>query len=195
MKSPAMMLLVALSACGPIVQIGGNATPPSSLLTLRAVPGEAARSDGRLLLLTLPGIPGALRTVRIPVTTQATEIAYLADANWVEQPNILFQRLLGEVIQARSGRPVVDERNVDVAAEHRLSGRLVEFGLDVRAAPQVSVRYDAVLTSAKDGYIASRRFEAVRPVTSERGPDVARALNDAANALAGEVGDWIAAST
>lgn len=194
MRTLAFAVFLMLAGCGPLVQIGGNSKPPAVLLTLRAETGKAVATSGTPVLVTLPAVPGALRTLRIPVTTGATELAYLPDANWIEQPNLLFQRLLGEVVQARSGRPVVDERNVDVVAGLRLSGRLVEFGLDARSSPKVHVRYDAILTSPVGGLIGSRRFEAGEPVASETGPDVARALNTAANGVAQQVGDWIASA-
>ncbi len=188
----ALLAALLLSACGPLVQIGGAGEPPESLLTIRAETGEAAAITGKPLLVTIPSAPGMLRTLRVPVTTQATEIAYLQKANWVEQPVVLFQRLLGEVVQARTGRPVIDERNADIAGTHRLSGRLLEFGLDVRGAPQVRVRYDAILSTPGTGYVASRSFEASRPVSAQTGPAVARALNEAANEVAASVGGWVA---
>ncbi|WBX85087.1 ABC-type transport auxiliary lipoprotein family protein [Sphingosinicella microcystinivorans] len=191
-RAAVLTALLLVSACGPLVQIGGGGDPPDSLLTLRAEASEARALTGKPLLVTMPSAPGALRTLRIPVTTEATEIAYLPKANWVEQPVVLFQRLLGEVVQARTGRPVLDERNVDIGAANRLSGRLVEFGLDVRGAPQVRVRYDAMVSATGTGYVASRSFEATRPVSAETGPAIARALNEAANEVAASVGDWIA---
>ena len=192
MKPIALFAALMIAGCGPLVQIGGAGEAPDSLLTIRADTGEPKPVTGKPLLVTTPSAPGALRTLRIPVTTQATEIAYLPEASWVEQPVVLFQRLLGEVVQARTGRPVIDERNADIAGAHRLSGRLIEFGLDVRSAPQVRVRYDAMLSAPGTGYVASRSFEATRPVNAETGPAVARALNDAANEVAASVGDWAA---
>ncbi|WP_374596801.1 ABC-type transport auxiliary lipoprotein family protein [Sphingosinicella sp.] len=192
MKPIALFAALLIAGCGPLVQIGGAGDPPDSLLTIQAQTGEPAALTGKPLLVTVPSAPGALRTLRIPVTTQTTEIAYLPKANWVEQPVVLFQRLLGEVVQARTGRPVIDERNADIAGAHRLSGRLLEFGLDVRGAPQVRVRYDAILSAPGTGYVASRSFEATRPVGAETGPAVARALNEAANEVAANVGDWAA---
>jgi cholesterol transport system auxiliary component len=188
----AVALCLAVAACGPLVQIGGNAAPPDSLLTLRADGSAPAATNGAPILIALPTLPGALRTLRIPVTTTATEIAYLQAATWVEQPNQLFQRLLADVVQARSGRPVVDERT-DAGATHRLSGRLAEFGLDVRDGRMVRVRYDAVLTASAGGFVASRSFEATAPVAVEAGPEVAAALNAAANDVARQVSDWIVA--
>ena len=192
MKPIATLAALLIVGCGPLVQIGGAGDPPESLLTVQANVGESAALTGKPLLVTVPSAPGALRTLRIPVTTEATEIAYLPKANWVEQPVVLFQRLLGEVVQARTGRPVIDERNVDIVGAHRLSGRLVEFGLDVRGAAQVRVRYDAILSAPGTGYVASRSFAATRPVGAETGPAVARAHNEAANEVAANVGDWAA---
>jgi cholesterol transport system auxiliary component len=194
MRRQTLLLALALGGCGPLVQIGGNAPPPDSLLTLRAETEPAAAATGRPILVALPTTTGALRTLRIPVTTTANEIAYLQAANWIEQPNLLFQRLLAEVVASRTGRPVIDERTVDVVAGHRLSGRLVEFGLDVRGAPAARVRFDAVLTAGAGGLVGSRRFEAAAPVAAETGPEVARALNSASNEVARQVGDWLAAS-
>lgn len=192
MKPIATLAALLIAGCGPLVQIGGAGDPPESLLTVQANVGESAALTGKPLLVTVPSAPGALRTLRIPVTTEATEIAYLPKANWVEQPVVLFQRLLGEVVQARTGRPVIDERNADIVGAHRLSGRLVEFGLDVRGAAQVRVRYNAILSAPGTGYVASRSFAATRPVGAETGPAVARALNEAANEVAANVGDWAA---
>lgn len=192
MKPIATLAALLIAGCGPLVQIGGAGDPPESLLTVQANVGESAALTGKPLLVTVPSAPGALRTLRIPVTTEATEIAYLPKANWVEQPVVLFQRLLGEVVQARTGRPVIDERNADIVGAHRLSGRLVEFGLDVRGAAQVRVRYDAILSAPGTGYVASRSFAATRPVGAETGSAVARALNEAANEVAANVGDWAA---
>jgi cholesterol transport system auxiliary component len=188
----AVALCLALGACGPLVQIGGNAAPPDSLLTLRADGPAPATVGGAPILIALPALPGALRTLRIAVTTTATEITYLRAATWVEQPNQLFQRLLADVVQARTGRPVVDERT-DAGATLRLSGRLAEFGLDVRDGRMVRVRYDTVLTTADGGFVASRSFEATAPVAVETGPEVAAALNAAANDVARQVSDWIVA--
>lgn len=187
--------LLALAACGPIVQIGGNAKPPEALLTLRAdslgAPTQAV-DPGRTLTIAQPTVPGAIQTMRLPVTISDTEVQYLKAANWIEQPSKLFQRLLADTIGSRGGVLVLSERQSNGAAARRLLGELLEFGLDVRGAPQVRVRYDALLT-ARDGQpLAARRFEATRPVAAQDGATVGAALNDAANEVAGQVAAWVA---
>jgi cholesterol transport system auxiliary component len=187
--------LLALGACGPLVQIGGNSEPPDALLTLRAAalgapaqPVDAART----LLIAQPTVPGALQTLRVPVTTTDTEVQYLKQANWVEQPSRLFQRLLVDTVASRGGVLVLSERQSDVAAARKLTGQLLDFGLDVRAAPQVRVRFDALLSGGNGQPVAARRFEASRPVAVQDGPAVGAALNEAANDVAGQVAAWVA---
>jgi len=190
----ALVLLLALSACGPIVQIGGNEKPPQALLTLSATaparPYAGPAALGPTIAVDVPRVPMTLQTVRLPVTTSATEVSYLVGATWAEQPNRQFQQLLADTLSA-SGLAVINRRETTVPPARVISGTLRIFGLDVSdpGAAVVRVRYDAQLTAA--GKVVSlRRFEAVQPVASQTPRAVAVALNVAANMVAAEVADW-----
>ena len=189
--------LFGLAACGPLVQIGGNTAAPAALLTLRAeVPSAPAPTrPGATLLIALPGVPGALQTLRLPVATSDTEVQYLKDGSWIEQPARLFQRLLIDTVAAKTGMIAFDGRNTDLAPARKLGGKLLDFGLDVRSSPMVRVRYDAVLTSANGKLLAARSFTASQPVGSQSPTQVAAALNLAGNGIAAEVADWVAAES
>ena len=63
------------------------------------------------------------------------------------------------------------------------------MGYDARTRSAV-VRYDAVRELA-GGKIETRRFESVVPVADAEGKYVGPALNQAANAVASAVADWI----
>ncbi len=187
-----------LSACGPLVQIGGNAKTPASLLALRATaappPVTATTTDPRATVLVLvPAVPGTLQTLRLPVLVTDTSIEYLTGASWAEQPNREFQRVLADTIAAR-GIPVLDPRQSTAASGRTLSGTLQDFTLDVRnpAAVVVRVRYDAALTGVDKVPFAIRRFDASAPVATQNPADVAVALNTAANSVAADVATWIA---
>lgn len=186
---------LALSACGPLVQIGGNDKAPVALLTLRATatPSGAVGDLSRSVSVITPTVPGPLQTLRLPVITRDTELAYLTGATWAEQPNKLFARVLADTIAA-GGVAVLDSRQSSVGATRNLSGQLVEFSLDVRnaAAPAVVLRYDALLTGDGGKTLAVRRFDRRVSVASQAPGEVATALNTAANAVAGEVADWVA---
>jgi len=192
-----LVVLLAVAGCGPLVQIGGNAKAPASLLALRATatPGPAATTtDPKATVLVLvPAVPGTLRTLRLPVTTSDTTIAYLTGASWAEQPNREFQHVLADTIAAR-GVPVIDPHQATLAPGRTLSGTLFDFGLDIRnpAAVVVRVRYDATLSGTGKVPFAIRRFDAVQPVASQNPGDVAIALNTAANTVAAQVAEWVA---
>lgn len=187
------MAVAVLSGCGPLVQIGGNTPAPAALLTLRAeaLTNAAPAKADATLMIAQPTVPGALQTLRVPVTTADTELQYLKDGSWIEQPAKLFQRLLIDVVAAKAGVIALDGRNPDISPQRKLTGQLLEFGLDVRSAPVVRVRYDAALTSNTGKLLAVRSFTASQPVGAQTPSEVAATLNRAANSVAGDVAEWV----
>ncbi len=186
-----------LAGCGPLVQVGGNAPRPDALYTLAATKpaatpvGQAAVDMTTAISIDVPAVPGALQTLRIPVTVSDTSMQYVKAAQWAEQPNRLFQRLLADTL-ANGGVAVIDQRSSGTTGGRRLSGQLLAFGVDTRAAPMVRVRYDATLTGP-DG-VRQRRFEREVPLGVVEGDAVAGALNEAANAVAADVAAWVGAA-
>lgn len=183
-------LALALAGC---LSLGSE--PPESLLTLTpdatAPGGAVVQGDVASAIAVLePGAPQSINVTRVPVQVNDAEIAYLQDAVWVEKPARLFQRLLAETIRAKSGRLVIDAETASVGAATRLQGSLGAFGYDARTS-SVVVRYDAVRTGAGDS-VETRRFEAVVPGVPAEAAPVGRALNQAANRVAGEVAAWVA---
>ena len=197
MRAHRLLLLLPLlaAACGPLVQVGGNAPRPDAVYTLSAAPpvavpaGTAPVDLSRAVTVDTPSMPGALQTLRIPVTVSDTAIQYVKGAQWSEQPNRLFQRLLADTL-VHSGVAVIDQRSSGQTGGRRLTGQLMAFGLDVRDGRQVKVRYDATL-AGPDG-VRQRRFEREALVGSADGADVALALNGAANRVAADVAAWVA---
>lgn len=193
MMRPTLLLAfpasLALSGC-----FGGHA--PSQLLTLTPAemrPAATPRSagQGEAITVTVPSLPQALRTTRIPVYVNETTIQYLTDAVWVEQPGALFARLLGETIAARTGRVVLDPSQYSHDPGTRITGTLVKFGLDPNQM-QVVIVYDAALNRpGPTGGVVTNRFEARLPVADATPATVAPALNQAANQLAVQVAAWI----
>lgn len=193
MRAALLAPLLALAACGPLVQIGGNDPPPVSLLNLRATapaaPGSGDLRPGHTFIVVTPTVPGPLQTLRLPVTTGDTTLVYLVGATWAEQPNRLFGRVLADTLAAR-GHAVLPPRTGARAGARTLAGTLLDFGLDVRGGAQARIRFDAVLTDVTGKPVRARRFEAAEPVAQQLPEPVAAALNVASNRLAGEVADW-----
>jgi cholesterol transport system auxiliary component len=192
MKLRLAALLAATLPLAACLSLGEKT--PEQLMTLTATTPVAAGpaqtiDPARAVQIAVPTVPQALATLRVPVQASATGVAYLKDARWAEAPNRLFRNLLAEVVVQRTGRPVLDPRQFSANAGSRLTGGLKAFGLDAPASAVV-VTYDAVL--AREGSpLQSRRFEARVPVNAPDAANVAPALNQAANQVAGEVSDWI----
>lgn len=185
-----MGVAFTLSGC---ISLGDK--PPESLLTLHAdtplpVGTSGVARNGSTIMVLPPTQPAALANDRVAVRTDDTSIAYLAKARWSDMPARLFSDLLGETVAARTGRTLIDRRQSAIAPGARLMGRLNAFELNTRLGAVV-VSYDASLAAGDGSPLITRRFEAQVPTASEKAPDVARALNAAANKVAVDVADWV----
>ncbi len=184
-------LLLALGGC---ISLGGE--PPASLLTLspetRAPAGPGVSGTERPVIAVL-GIdtPAKLDVLRVPVAVTDTELAYLQEAFWVEKPARLFRRLVGETIRARGQAMVVDGDATATLATVSLRGTLNEMGYDAASSSAV-VQFDAVRID-REGKVTTRRFEARETGVVAEAKAVGAALNVAANRVAAEVADWVAA--
>ena len=188
----ALPLALALPGC---ISLGGE--PPESLLTLSpaarapAGPGVAAGAERPVIAVLAFDTPAKLDVLRVPVAVSDTELAYLQEAFWVEKPARLFRRLVGETIRARGQAMVVDGDDTATLATLTVQGTLIDMGYDAASASAV-VRFDAVRI-AKDGTVTTRRFEASESGVTADARSVGAALNAAANRVAAEVADWVAA--
>lgn len=186
----AVAALLALPGC---VSLGGKAPP--QLLSLDAAqkvaPG-AERKGGQsaTLIVADPEAPRVLDTVRVPVKISATGVAYVKDAQWADTPRHLFQKLLSETIAATSDRLVLDPGQYSAAPGQRLSGELMEFGIDAGSRSAI-VTFDAMLSGQGGSVVARRRFTASAPVAAVDAASIGGPLNSAANKVAADVAAWI----
>ena len=177
---------IALSGC---VSLGPKVPETLLALTPTAAPPAGSGTSGTLanaLVVMEPSAEARLAVTRVPVQIDDANVAYLQKTMWVERPSRLFQRLLAETIRARGTRLVI-EGDPSAGASH-LSGRLLDMGYDARTRSAV-VRYDAVREAG--GKVETKRFESVVPVTEAEAKYVGPALNEAANAVAKQVADWV----
>lgn len=188
----ALPLALALSGC---ISLGGE--PPESLLTLSpaarapAGPGVGNGAQQSVVAVLSFDTPAKLDVLRVPVAVSDTELAYLQEAFWVEKPARLFRRLVGETIRARGNAMVIDGDDTATLATVTLRGTLMDMGYDAAASAAV-VRFDAVRLDS-DGKVVTRRFEARETGVPAETRAVGAALNIAANRVAAEVADWVAA--
>ncbi|MEQ8311463.1 MAG: ABC-type transport auxiliary lipoprotein family protein [Sphingopyxis sp.] len=192
-RTPLLALAGAatLSAC---FSLGGK--PPPFLLTLDPEAAPAAGSartaaDASTLTILIPTAPQKLRTTRIPVQQDDASVAYVKEAQWVEAPQRLFQRLVSETVAARTSRVVLDEGQYLTAPGEQLAGQLMEFGVDARSNEALVV-YQAMLVSAGGKTVTQRRFEAREAIGGKvEAKPVGEALTRAANRVAVDVAGWL----
>lgn len=181
---------VLLSSC---VNLGGGKVP-ASLMTLSPDATMAAGTTitgdpAGALAVVEPEAAAKLASNRVPVQVDATNIAYLKDALWVDAPVKLFRHLLGETIRAKTGKLVVDNDDAALTPKRQLRGTLSEFGYDAQSM-QAVVTYDAVL-DINGKSVKTRRFSAEVPVSKAEAGPVGAALNEAANKVATDVAEWV----
>lgn len=179
---------LALSGCF------GGAKVPDRLMTLSPTQTRAAATtriagEGEAITVVPPNMPRELQTLRVPVHESEIAVSYLKGAQWVEQPDALFARLLSETIAATTGRVVLDPSQFTFDPGQRLTGTLQRFGYDAPSAEVVAI-YDATLARTGGG-VVTRRFAARVPVAAPDAASVAPALNEAANRIAVEVAAWV----
>lgn len=187
----AALLVLSLSGCFGL----GGAKPPAMLFSLSpAQPAPAGSVSSGLpasdaLMVMEPETDRRLAVQRVPVQVNASSVAYLQNALWVERPARLMRSLIAETLRARGGRLVLEDDQAVPLVAQRLSGRLLDMGYDAQRMAVV-VRFDALRSDAK-GVLASKRFESVVPGVPAKPEAVGPALNKAANDVARQIADWV----
>ena len=190
-----LAVAAALTGCSLGSLFGGGAKAPTTLFTLTSEapdPGPTSRlvTAGQAVTISTPSVPKELRTIRVPVQLTPTDIQYVANLEWVDTPDKLFQALVAETVTRTTNRVVLDPRQSALDPGLVVTGELLRFGYDASSG-QVMVVYDAELSAA--GKVESRRFTAAAPADGTA-RSVGPALNRAANQVATEVAQWIGSS-
>lgn len=180
---------------GGCVNLGGS-KPPTFLLTLSpdAAPATGtprSNAEAQTLTVLIPTAPQKLRTQRIPVQQDDGSVAYIVEAQWVEPPQRMFQRLLSDTISAGTDRLVLDEGQYLTAPGEQLAGQLLEFGVDARTNEAV-VTYQAMIVGNAGKSVRQQRFEAREDVSAVEARSAGAALSRAANKVASDVAKWVA---
>lgn len=189
-----VVLALSVGACSLSGLLGGGGKPPPVLFTLSPeapAPADVARSASAAQAVTIevPETPTELKVLRVPVQVAPTEVEYVANLQWADTPDRLFQRLLMETVRRSTNRVVLNPAQTTLDPGLIVSGQLQRFGYDAKSG-QVVVTYDGAMTKADGSAIQTRRFEA-REAADGTAATVAPALNHAANEVALQVAQWI----
>jgi cholesterol transport system auxiliary component len=125
----------------------------------------------------------------VPVDIGLTQVQYVANLQWVDTPDRLFQSLVEETVRRTTNRVVLDPNQATLDPGLVVTGQLNRFGYDSQQGAVV-VQYDASLATQGGTHVESRRFEASVPADG-KAATVSPALNEAANQVAKQVAQWI----
>lgn len=186
----ATLASLALAGC---VSLAGKA--PDTLFRLTAERSAPAgyTAKGKLndaIIVLDPEADRSLDMLRVPVRVDASNLAYLKGAGWIEKPTRLFRGLLAETIRANTDDMVLEGGDYEVTGKTFIGGRLLEMGYDAQRSAVV-VRFDAVRSERGSEELARKRFEAVVPVMKAEPEFVGPAINSAANDVARQVAAWV----
>jgi cholesterol transport system auxiliary component len=190
---PASLAGLALVAVLPgCVSLTGKV--PAELIRLTpaaTAPAGTAEplTNGKAITVLVPTTPAEIATMRVPVRFGASRLSYVKDAQYADFPARLFRDVLAETIEVRTGRPAIDIRDYHLAPGPKLSGRIIEYGLDSGSMNVVMI-FDALLQHDAT-HTDTQRFEAHVPVSAATEAGVAPALDQAANDVAAKVADWV----
>ena len=148
-----------------------------------------AAAAGQAVTIGVPVVAKELRTVRVPVQVNPTDVQDVTGLQWVDTPDRLFKNLVAETVRRTTNRVVLDSGQTSLDPGLVLSGQLQRFGYDA-ATGQVVVEFDGALSTAGGNRVDARRFVATAPADGS-GASVGPALNHAANQVAREVAQWI----
>ena len=194
-KSLATFALAAVvGGCSLGGLLGGGAKAPTTLQTLTseaADPGPVQRTvnAGQAVTISTPVVSKELRTTRVPVQVTPTDIQYVANLQWVDTPDRLFQGLLEETVRRTTNRVVLDPHQTMLDPGLLVAGELQKFGYDASTG-QVVVVFDGSLSTEGGSRVETRRFIASVPADGSA-RSVGPALNQAANQVALDVARWI----
>jgi cholesterol transport system auxiliary component len=186
-------LFGAVGACSLGGLLGGG-KPATSLVTLSPEapePSQIVRTAGvgQAVTIATPSTAKELRTVRVPVQVNPTNVQYVANLQLIDTPDRLFAGLLSETVRRTTNRVVLDPSQSNLDPGVAVTGELQRFGYDA-ASGQVVVQFDGSMSTAGGNGVQTRRFTATAPADGTAAT-VGPALNRAANQVAEQVAQWI----
>ena len=197
-KPPPSLLTLTTAARVPVGQPQFAVASPGTTRSTLSLGGQpvASVTDGPVagggsITVATPTATQEIATVRVPVQSTPTSVAYIKNAQWVEPPARAFARVLGDTLTARTGRVVLSQAQSFQTGAAQLTGDLRTFGIDAASNSAVVVFDAALVRSSASGAIEKQRFEARVPVAAIDAADAGVGLNAAANQVAAQVADWV----
>lgn len=191
----APLLIALLAGCS----ILPKAETPH-IYMLPAAPGARPATTSPVswaLRIATPNAPRALDNARIAVVPEANTITVYAGARWADSAPHLVRDRLTDAFRDSGRVAAISTDDSNLGADYELGGSLAAFQTEyVGSAPEVVIRFDAVLAGTrKHQIVGTRRFEVHEPVNGKEVPQVVEAFGRAMDKLSAEVVAWTVETT
>ncbi|MGD8327022.1 MAG: ABC-type transport auxiliary lipoprotein family protein [Sphingomonadales bacterium] len=185
---------LSLSACGPIVELPGEGPAPSVFTLSDASPTTdlSLNLPAKLFIEDL-GSDTLLATNRIAIRLGPTEVQYLPQARWSDEPQRLFRERLQAALEGIEGLTALGAKALEVPTDYRLKLQLRAFNAKETSSGLIAdVRLSAILVATQGSEImATRRFAASRDIASSDTQDVVTALDAAHADVIADISSWL----
>jgi len=188
------LIALSISACGPLIDVGGKGAPPSlySLSPADVSASPASLSD-QTLIVAEPEAFAVLDTRKIALMPESREFSFYAGAEWVDRAPRMIQSLLITSFEEAGIFKDVGAENMPLAASYRLTIGLRAFNTDytVQNGPVVKVTMMARLfkTRALD-LVDSKLITVSLPVGSDSMAKIIATFDRANRQAMTEIVNW-----
>jgi len=194
-----MVAVMALSACGSLIDLPGSGDAPAhfqlSPAQVRITGADAQKNwDEVTLYLEEVTAPGALRSTNIQVRSGENELQYLGGATWSDRTPRLLGRFMTEAFESADAFQVVGHESIEIRAGYRLKMDLREFAVFVDGArPVVQVRIQFMLVRGGPvEIIATRPFDAASTVANDSPATIVAGFEDGLDEVTASAVNWLA---
>jgi cholesterol transport system auxiliary component len=179
------VLAVALAACGSTQ--AKNDT--FGLSTVAAVEGPSAKS--RQILVPQPSALKALDSEQIVIRPSASELQYLAKAQWSDSLSKMVQAKLVQAFENTGRLGGVGRPGEGLAIDYQIATDIRAFEVQTSGQDVAVVEISAKLLNDRNGTVRAQKvFRATAPVSGADNVAYVKALDAAFAAVTGEIVGW-----
>ena len=179
-----------LSACGPLIEIGDGAPPPT-LYSIQPSISDEVFSDGLVIYVSEPLLPGESVGNRIAVRTDDFELKFLKGGRWSEPFRMMLHRYFVGALSGSVEAQVVGAGSLDIRADCRLSINFQRFDYEAKS-DRIVAQATARLSSLKKGSLLdSKVINVSADVSNDRSDKIVSGYNQAAGRVSSTLSLWL----
>ncbi|MFK8250812.1 ABC-type transport auxiliary lipoprotein family protein [Ancylobacter terrae] len=184
---------VTLGGCAALLGGGDKAVPTFDLTAPSGF--TAPRTGTGQIVIGNPTALAVLDTEKIVIEPAPGQITYLGGAQWADRLPALFQARLIQSFENGSRSRSVARPGEQVVADYVLLTDIRQFGIQTSGGgAEAVVSVSAKVVADRAGRIvAAQVFTARAPAANTKGPEVARALDEASDQVFVEIVKWASA--